>query len=234
MLDPVRLVTDLFKEKNLSDTNLRAFAEGFLLRVAHADNNPGGIYNTLLVDTTNCYQNLYGSIVDQKVKAATSKGLTITVKNSFDAVILKLRGLQGLAKYKFGNGSAEYKEFFPRGMKQYHHVPLGNAENLFIRFRAIATMHLLADYPGEVAELNNLITAYVNAWHAKEGLNGKIDVTATGRHEHRKALTLQLTKSFLIIASNNVENPDKFDDYYEKRYLPIRKGKKKNKEEISE
>lgn len=227
MLDPVRLVTDLFKEKNLSDSNLRVFTEYFLICLALPDNNPGGIYNTLLVDTTLCYQNLYGSMVSQLNKAGVSKGLTITVNNAFDAVINKLRALQGLVKFKFGRNSATYKEFFPQGMKEYHHATLAGAEIPFTRFRAIATMRLQADYPAEVAEISTLISNYHNAWLAKVNIYSLRDNTATGRHQHRKALTLQLTKSFLIIASNNLENPDRFDNYYDKQYLPIRKGKKK-------
>lgn len=227
MLDPIRLTTDLFKEKNLSDSNLRAFAEYFLICLALPANNPAGIYDTLLVDTTTCYQNLYGSMLSQMNKAGVSKGLTITVNKAFDAVINKLRALQGLIKFKFGRNSATYKEFFPKGMKEYHHATLAGAEIPFTRFRAIATMRLQADYPTEVAEISTLITNYLNAWQAKINIYSQRDITATGRHGHRKALTLQLTKSFLIIAANNLENPDKFNDYYDKQYLPIRKGKKK-------
>lgn len=229
MLDPIRLVTDLFKEKNLSDANLQTFSEHFLIRLSLPDNNPGGIYNQLLVDTTTCHQNLFGTMTTEKTKAAISKGITITVNDAFDAVIRKLRSLQNLVIYKFKEDSTEYREFFPRGMAQYHHVALADAGTLFARFRAFATMYLLADYPGEVAELNTLIINYLNAFKAKENIYAERDIIATDRHDYRKTLTLQLTKSFLIIASDHLENPDKFNDYYEKRYLPIRKGKKKEK-----
>lgn len=43
----------------------------------------------------------------------------------------------------------------------------------------------------------------------------------TGKHADRKALTLQLTFDFLVIASNNIDNPDAFDDYYDPRFLPL-------------
>ncbi len=229
MLDPIRLTTDLFKEKNLSDGSLRAFADEFLIRLSNPENNPGGIYNNLLMDTTTLYQNYYGTLVTQLTEKANSKGVTITVNDAFDAVIEKLSALQGLIKFLFSEGSGVYQEFFPQGMKQYHHVSLSRAETLFIRFRAIATIHLLSTHPAEVAELNTRITNYVNAWQQKETLGGVIDASTTTRHQQRKALTLQLTRCFLIIASNNLEKPDRFDNYYEKRHLPIRKGKKKAK-----
>ncbi len=227
MLDPIRLTTDLFKEKNLSDVNLRTFSENFLVRLANADNNPGGIYNQLLVETTTKHQNYYGTILSQVTKEAVGKGLTISMNQAHAAVISKLSGLQGLVKYKFGKGSEEYKEFYPQGMKQYHHAAIGSVGLLLIRFLAIAEKNLQAAYPAEVAQLALLIENFREAREAQQTNFGVVDHIATGRHEQRKALTLQLTKSFLRIASDTLENPDKFHDYYEARYLPIRKAKKK-------
>ncbi len=231
MLDPIRLVTDIFKEKNLSDSNLRAFAEEFLIRLAQADNNPGGIYNQLLLDTTTLYQNYFGSITNQLTKEAIGKGTTVVMKQARTAVIAKLSSLQGLVQFKFGDGSATYQEFYPRGMKEYHHATLDGLNIPLMRYRSTATMHLTADFPGEVTEVTGLINTFLNTRQTQELVYAEVEGIATNRHKHRKALTLQLTKSFLIIASNNLENPDKFNDYYVPRYLPIRKGKKKAKGE---
>lgn len=231
MLDPIRLVTDLFKEKNLSDADLRAFTEDFLARLANPENNPAGIYNSMLVGTTNRYQNYYGNMSTQLSKEAIGKGLTISMNNALDAVLSKLRGLQGLIKFKFGDKSEVYKEFYPQEMKQYYNASLGETATLFARFLEIAVTHLQVPYPAEVAELTILIDNFTAARHAQEINFSTVDNIATDRHSSRKALTIQLTRCFLRIASDTVENPDKFDDYYEPRYLPIRKGKKKEKTE---
>lgn len=229
MLDPIRLTTDLFKEKNLSDTDLHGFTEEFLIRLAKPENNPAGIYNTLLSETTTLYQTFYQTYVAHKTELAISKSITLGLNQAFRAVIDKLRSLQGLIKFLFSENSAIYHEFFPRGMTQYHHVPLANADLLLSRFRTMATMHLQATHPTEVAELNTLITKFLDEWLRHENIQAQIDATANARNQQRKALTLQLTRCFLIIASNNLENPHHFTNYYEKRYLPIRKGKKKEK-----
>ncbi len=232
MLDPLRLTTNLFKDKNLSDSSLNSFTEYFLIALAQPLNNPGGIYNSLLVETTTLYQNYYGSLLTQAGKEAISKGVTITLNNAFDAVIAKMRRLRGLVLYKFKAKSAVYKAFYPRGMKQYHHVKFSDAELYFLRFRAIATMHLQAEYPDDVAELATLIEAYLNARHTRTDIDSVLDNTATSRHLNRKVLTLQLTKCFLTIAANHLENPEHFAVYYDPRFLPLRKGKKKEKGEI--
>ncbi len=229
MLDPIRLTVDLFKEKNLSDANLRAFTEDFLVRLATPENNPGGIYNLLLVGTTNRYQNYYGSMSGQLTREAIGKGLTISMNQAFDKVIGRLSALQGFVKFHFGSKSDVYKEFYPRGMKEYYHTTLGEAGVLFARFLAAANTHLVSIYPAEVAELDSLISQFTSARQAQEINFSDVDNIATGRHANRKALTLQLTRCFLKIASDTLENPDKFDDYYEPRFLPIRKAKKKPK-----
>lgn len=229
MLDPLRLVNDIFNEKNFSNSDLNGFAESFLIRLSQPENNPGGIYDQLLADGQNLHHQFYTELVGQSSQVGLNKGTTINLHQAFDAVLEKLRSLQGLIKYKYGTRSVVYKEFFPRGIAPYYHVSLAGAETLFIRFRAFATMHLQASYPAEVTELNTLVAAYATAWQARESADSNTDNISTTRHQLRKKLTLHLTKSFLIIASNNLENPNKFHDYYEKRYLPLRKGKKKSK-----
>ena len=227
MLDPIRLVTDLFKEKNLSNESLHGFAEEFLARLANPGLNPGGIYNQLLIDTTALYQTYFGVIVNQSHHYAIGKGLTIGMNQAHTAVINKLSTLQGLIKYRFKNNSGVYKEFYPQGMKEYHRATIGYSETLFSRFRVFATMYLSADYPTEVAELNTLITKFNTARRTQETVFGKQAGIRSDRKADRRALTQQLTKCFLIIASNNIEQPAKIHAYYDTRLLPIRKGKKK-------
>ena len=234
MLDPVRLVTDLFKEKNLSNEHLHGFAEDFLVRLSNPQLNPGGVYNQLLVDTTALYQNYFGSMSNQATQEAIGKGLTLSMNMACDAVITKLSTLQGLIKYHFGARSSVYIEFYPQGMKQYHHATIGACGTLFTRFRAVATMHLLGPYPAEVAELNTLVIAFNKARETQERVFGNQDGFRSDRKNNRKALTRQLTKCFLRIASDCVEEPVRIKAYYESRFLPIRKGKKKKKEVISE
>lgn len=231
MLDPLRLVTDLFKEKNLSDSHLREFADEFLIRLTEPHLNPGGMYNQLLFETTQLYQNYYGTITNQILKEAVGKGSTLAMNLALEAVIDKLSTLQGLVKYKFGEHSPTYRQFYPRGMKEYHHARLSEMEIMLLRFRATATMYLNADYPAEVTELSQLITKFTDARKTQENVYGQVSGHVSDRKNHRTALTRQLTRCFLIIAADCVEKPLRFHAYYDTRVLPIRKAKKKKKEE---
>ncbi len=212
----------------------QAFADEFLIRLADPGLNPGGKYNSLLFETTALYQNYYGTIVNQLLKEAVGKGSTIAMNEALEAVITKLSTLQGLIKYKFGEDSSVYKEFYPQGMKQYHHARLGKQDIIMLRFRSMATMHLSADYPDEVAEVTTLINKFIAARQTQEGVYGQVSGFASDRKNHRTALTRQLTKCFLILAADCVENPVRFHAYYDTRELPIRKAKKKKKEEAEQ
>ncbi|MBL0310903.1 MAG: hypothetical protein IPP77_14910 [Bacteroidetes bacterium] len=226
MQDPIRLVTDIFEDKNLSYASLRSFSEEFLIRLASPVLNPGGIYNTLLVDTSSRYTAYFGTVEDKLVKSAVQKGLTLSMNQAYGRLIEQLRRMRGLVQFKFGEGTDQYEGFFPQGMDEYNQASIGQLPELLERFLSAANTYLLADYPTDV---DNFVTAknqFTNARTAQETMFSSLKTTRTGRHERRKELTLQLTKCFLIIAADHIENPDRFDDYYSLRYLPIRRKKK--------
>lgn len=221
MLNPIRLVNDLFNDEKLFDPELRPFTEDHLARLALPVNNPGGVYNTLLSNTTTKYTNYFGKITDELTKKAISEELTINMNNARTATEEKISQLQGLVKFKFGETSAVYQAFYPLGMAEYYQAKIGEIYPLFLRFVNAATANLNADYPAEVTAISGLVSNFQAARSAQETMFGEVDSISTGKHADRKILTVQLTVNFLSIALNNIDNPDKFDDYYDPRYLPI-------------
>lgn len=221
MLNPIRLCNDLFADEALSDLNLRIFAEEHLVRLTDPDNNPGGIYNTLITDTTAKYNAFYGKVTNELVKKATAEGTTITRNNARQAVYDKIVAVKGLVIYKFGETSAQFQDFFPIGLEEYHNAREGEVGALFERFRVKAVLHLTADFPAEVTAYTNLVNSFQTAFAAREAVVVQLDSAATGRHQDRKTLTMQLTKNLLTIATANIDNADKFDDYFNTTYLPI-------------
>ncbi|MGE0636347.1 MAG: hypothetical protein AB7G44_09920 [Bacteroidia bacterium] len=216
MLNPIRLVNDLFDDAELSNANLRGFTENFLIRLA--GNNPGGIYTTLITDTTTKYTAFYGKITNEVVKEAISQGLTITTNQAREDVTEELSKLQGLVKYRFGAGSSTYQQFYPYGMEEYHQSKIDDLATILDRFVTAATTHLSA---AEAAPVITLTGDFKTARNAQVTVFAEVDVIETGKHEDRKALTMQLTFDFLTIAGNNIDNEDAFDDYYDPRYLPL-------------
>ncbi len=221
MLNPIRLVNDLFDDKELSDADLRSFAEDHLVRLSQPENNPGGIYSVLITDTTTKYTAYYGKITSEAAKKAIAEGTTATRNQERKVTEEKISQLQGLVKYKFGETSGIYQEFYPLGMDEYYQAREGEIGTKFDRFVIAAGIHLAAEYPAEVSAITSMVTGFHNAYTARETAMAQVDAVGTGKHADRKALTIQLTFNFLTIATNNIGNPDRFDDYYNPEYLPI-------------
>lgn len=221
MLNLIRLVNDLFDDEKLFDPELRSFSEDHLVRLSQPENNPAGIYSGLITDLTNKYNAYYGKITNEATKKAIAEGTTATRNAARKAAEEKISQLQGLVKYKFGETSGTYQEFYPLGASEYQNAREGDVGTLFDRFVGRAVAHLTADYPADVTAITNLVTAFDNAYTARETAVAQVDIAGTGKLADRQALTTQLTTNFLTIAINNIGNPAKFNDYYDPRFLPI-------------
>jgi len=214
-----RLIKDNFDDKNLSDLNLRSFGEDFLIRLSN--NNLNGDYTQLILSTTAAYQGFFGALSNVLVKEAISQGLTQDMNLKKTAAIGGVSLLQNLIKFKFNNQPLVYQQFFPYDMTEYHQADLDELTPIFDRFITAANTHLLVSNPAEVAGIIALINAFKDARMAQKNVFSMTDTLRTGKHETRKILTLQLTADFLILATGHLENPDRFDDFYDERYLPI-------------
>jgi hypothetical protein len=221
MMNPEKLVEDLFDDKNLSDANLQAFTDDAMLRLSIPDNNPGGIYTTIIGDTNLKYTAFFGIMNNEMAKEAISEGLTIATYNAKDEVLEILSRLQNLVKFLIGEKSPIYQEFYPLGMTEYITAKIDELKPLLTRYVTAATTHLSASNPLEVNELVNKVNAFEAARLAQQTTFAEVDSLKTGRREDRKALTLQLTLNMLIIAGNNLENPDNYNNYYNPSYLPL-------------
>jgi hypothetical protein len=83
--------------------------------------------------------------------------------------------------------------------------------------------------PAEASQVQTLITAYTNARKDQLTTTSETDKQRTSRREHRKTLTLQLTRNVLIIASHFLDKPDAFDDFFDLSLLPKKRAKQKPK-----
>jgi|GEM_PF-2569132 len=219
MLNPIRLTNDIFSDPKLSDQKLRTYSDDHLIRLAN--NNPGGIYTGLITATTTAYTAYYGSMTNEAVIIAVSEGLTVAMNEARDLVLEELSKQQGLLTFLFGDGSNIYQQFLPQGLTEYQRVALDNLSVILDRYVTAAVAHLTAGYPAEVTAVSGLVTNYKAARAAQRDAFSQTDTLRTGRRETRKVLTVQLTRNLLILAGDFIDNPDRFDDYYDAALLPI-------------
>jgi hypothetical protein len=221
MLNLVRLTEDIIDDRELTNDNLRNFVEDFLLRLILAGNNPGGVYNTMITDTTLLYNNFFGKMSSEATAIAIREGLTVGKGNAKKLVFEKLSNLQGLVVYKFGKDGAVYQEFYPQGMEEYYQSRQDDLKVILDRFLTAATTHLTTDHPTDVVDVTTKINNYKASLNLKISTEGEIETLKTGRREDRKALTRKMSLNFLQLAIDHFENPDAFDNYYNPRYLPL-------------
>lgn len=221
MLNPERYTDDLFDDQRLPDYKLRGFAQDHLLRLVIPANNPGGIYTTIITDTTSKFNAFFGSMDSEASKEAFSEGLSLNMENAKATAISEIIRFEGLVIFQFGKTSAAYQAFYPQGLTEYHKATISEVPGLFARFYTAATTYLNATHPADVANLDATFTSFTNARAAQLTALAEVDMLQTGRREGRKALTLQLTTNMLTIALNNLGNPDNYNNYYNPAYLPL-------------
>ena len=218
MLNPEKLIEDLFDTPKLADYNLRGFTEDMLQRLSLPVNNPGGIYSQLITDTSAKYTAFFGLMTDAATKKAVSEGLTVTMNTTKGLMLAYMSDLEGLVRFRFTATSAIYQEFYPQGMTEYHDANLTQLPMLIQRFQNAATAHLT---PAETGVLTARINAFTAARAAQTSVFAEVETLQIGRRADRKLLTLQLTTNMLTIALNNIENPDNYSSYYNPSYLPL-------------
>jgi hypothetical protein len=211
MINLERLVNDIFDDEKLSDIKLQAYVDDHLIRLSNL--NPGNIYDTIIVDTTNKYQAYYGNMVTEATKKAVREGLTQGISNTGD-----------LVSYKYKNDQETYQQFFPQGVDEYYQADLPELNPILDRLAGAATTHLTAQFPADVTALTTAINEFKTARQSQLNAFSEEENVATDRRTTRKNLTLQLTFNILTLALNNLEDADTFNNYYNEQLLPIGSG----------
>lgn len=223
-MNPEKLIEDLFDDVHFADYNLRSFTQDHLLRLVIPINNPGGIYTTIISDTTTKFNAFFGKIDDETFRLALREGLTISMESAKSSAIADIRRFEGLVTFQFGATSTQYQAFYPQGLSEYHDANLDHLPGLFTRFLSAANLYLSGTHPADVAALATLLGNFSTARNTQLTAFAEIETVQTGRRQDRKALTLQLTTNLLTIALNNLENPDTFNNYFNPSYLPLADG----------
>jgi hypothetical protein len=223
MLDLTRVVINHFDSKNISDFNLRKFAEITWERLKA--NNPAGVYDQLIADMAIAYTDYFGSLSTKGVKMAKKEGSTIAMSNALKDFKEAIRQKEGIVRGIFGLDSAVYQEFFPHGLTEYARLNLGNVETIMSRVISVATLHQAEVGADFVALFTNLKSNFVEKREAQLKLMGDVKGKKHATAENRTKLEIQLMKVVLTVALNNVGNRDAMKMYFDQSFLKNPKKK---------
>jgi hypothetical protein len=213
------LITDKFKSAEFSRNELDLFTIDLISKIQKKTNAvlPKS-EETLLVT---CYQNFKSGLGQVATDSAVKKAGTITKEDAFDEVIDFIRRKEGVIKDLFPKGSPTYTEFYPAGLTEYNKAGVEGIKNLLVRYMAAAQKHKAALSPQFITDLTALENLY------KDARDEQVDKISTNKssitlvREARKALTMQLTRCLLQIASYTIENPEEFNSYFNFSLLEV-------------
>jgi hypothetical protein len=227
MMDLKRLFKNHFDTKEISDDNLRKFAEIHLERLSA--NNTAAQFTAMITATTTAYQDYFGAMTNEDTRFAIQQGLTITMKNIVEDFKKSVSQKEGLIRGNFGKESAEYQEFFPAGLTEYSSATLANIELLMKRMAASTTTHQATLGVALVGDFEAKLTAFKNARQAQLVKIGEVAESKTGTSTKRDGIENELMKNVHLIASMFIGDVDRCMDFFDQSF--IRSNGKDDEEE---
>jgi len=211
-----------FDTKEISDDNMRKFAEVHLQRLAA--NNTGGEFTTLLTDTTNAYTNYFGSMTDEDTKYAVQQGLTIAMNSVVRNFKRAISQKEGLVRSIFGKESPQYREFFPFGITEYTGANLANIQVLMERFVNAATKYTAELGAPLATQFQGYLTDFIAAREAQLLKIGEVAEGKTDTSDQRDSLESGLMKNVHLIGSMFIGDVDRCMDFFDQSFIREAKG----------
>ena len=218
MMDLKRFFRNPFDDPQISDDELRAFAEDHLGRLSAA--NTGGEFNARITDTTAAFTAFFGQVTNNEVKVAVQKAATQEMNARWTAFVAYMtnRGEARVAD-RAGNPSALYTEFFPRGLSEYHQAKVIDQQSLADRVKQLATTNATTLGTDFVTTVSDLVDAYNTARAAQVTSKGQTVDAGADRRTLRAAMEVQLFDNVLELAQKHKGDPDAATSYFDQSLL---------------
>jgi hypothetical protein len=217
MMDLKRLFKNYFDTKEISDDNLRKFAEIHLERLSA--NNARAQFTAMITATTTAYQHYFGAMTNEDTKFAIQQGLTVTLNNIVDDFKKAVSQKEGIIRGNFGKESAEYQEFFPLGLTEYSTANLANIELLMKRMAASATVHAATLGRDLGLDFEAKLAAFQSARQAQLLKIGEVVESKTGTSAQRDAIENELMKNVHLIASMFIGDVERCMDFFDQSFI---------------
>jgi hypothetical protein len=223
MIDLRNLFKNYFDTAKISDDTVRKGAKDHLARLNA--NNQNGNLRAILNDTQAAYREFCAAIDTEDQNFATQQASTLEVDAILDEFKKNVSRYEGAVRSEFGIGSKEYQEFFPQGQSEYALLSKSNAEMLMERMDV-----LCRKYSGTLS--NTMVTLFANYNVNYETLRtqqlqymANNTVLKSNTAKARTKLELQMCKNLLLIAAENVGNPNILNTYFDQSIFRPNKAK---------
>jgi hypothetical protein len=217
MIRIARYFENTFADREISDNEIRAFAEDALSRIVAG--NVAGIYNTTIAELDTALPGFSGKVATEATAAAIRKARTAATNALMDEIKGKWTRREGRIKDAFGVGSETYLEFYPNGVSEYRDATMTTMGDLLDHYAKAAAAH--------VAELDQAFadewSAYETRWATVRGeqvkRKGAVSGAATQSGDARTALELALQRAVLTVALANIGQPERAAQFFNQSLL---------------
>ncbi|WP_394794527.1 hypothetical protein [Armatimonas sp.] len=210
---------DPFDNRQIADSELLSFAEDHLDRLSAA--NTDGSLSAMRTATQTAFD-VFAQATQREDTASNQRtGMTQTMaqaKTAFGQFVTRKEGVirDALGGNKLTPG---YLEFFPAGLSEYTRASLEQIEPLMTRFVLAAQRHTAALGNTLATDAAALQSGFVAARTGQLTKKGTVSAEKSAGKTARQALTQQLTKNLLVIASQNVGHLERVTIFFDQARL---------------
>jgi len=217
MINLKSLFKNHFSDKEISNDELRKFAEDNLMRLTA--NNPSSAFTTIISATGIKYTAYFGALSNTDVAEAVRQALTVTVDNKLKAFKEKVSRKEADIRSAFGKDGAEYQEFFPHGMTEYSNATKENVEVLMERL-VVSSNKYAAQLPDDFPDMWSAThDEYQTARATQLGKKGMVADNADTRDAARTALELQLVANLHFIGFTYPGDVEQCMAYFDQSFI---------------
>ena len=217
MLDLRNFFKNHFDTREVSDDNLRKFTEDHINRMIA--NNASSLYSAYIQATQNLYDAFNTFIKNEDQTFSAQQGKTMQTDKIITDFVALVSRKEGAVRSEFGKDSAEYQEFFPNGVTEYHQITKANAEMLMERMRNKGIIYVNVLGQNFVNLFSDILANYLTARNAQLQLMGEVDTLKSDAAKAREELSNQLMKNLLFISLQFVGYPDRLDDFFSQEII---------------
>lgn len=194
--------------------------------------NQGGIYDAIIAQTVPLFEALDNTIATRGIEYAQQRGSTLMVNKARRALIKLVSVREGLISSTFGGSdSAQYKEFFPYGLREYHKATNEELAPIAQRLVNVAGIYAAELGPGLQTEFEVAKQALVNARASQNTNMAEHSSMRYRTHQARKTLAEQLLRNLYTIGLHNPGKPEVVSQFFDLNLFTPKRGKKKKEGE---
>lgn len=230
-MDLTRYFENPFDNTRISEND---FLQGVQFHLVSLQvSNQGGIYDTILAQSTPLYDALRNIASARLSEFAQQQGSTVHANQTKNAFLRLVMISEGLIRSTFGGtDTPQYQEFFPRGLTELNRATKHQLDIISQRLVHYASIYLAQLGPQLHADFEAARQAMMSARAAQSTNIAETSVLRHRTRAARKAMAEQLLRNLYTIGLHNTGKPEVVSQFFDLNLFRGPRRKKKKEGEV--